>query len=224
MGQFVGSPAIGVVSAAVQPSDAELTAIAGLTTVANKLTYWTGSHTAALADFTAFGRSLVDDADAAAGRVTLGVDAAWTYKLLAGDFTESAATPADVPNLSFTPAASKLYLIEAFLVWNSDAVTTGLQYKFVSPASLGTGTVWSVQSLQVEAGVNTQVLRLGAFDALVGGTGQGSISTKHPAMGWAMVKTGAAPSGDIKIQAQSEVGASVVTIFAGSFLRYREIS
>ena len=35
--------------------------------------YATGVDTFALAPFTAFGRSLVDDADAAAGRTTLGL-------------------------------------------------------------------------------------------------------------------------------------------------------
>lgn len=59
-------------------SDAGLNSIAGLTTAADKMIYTTSSDTYAVTSLTSFGRSLIDDADAAAARTTLGVDAAGT--------------------------------------------------------------------------------------------------------------------------------------------------
>lgn len=56
-----------------QPLDATLTALAGTTVAANQLIYATGADAFTTTSFTAFGRSLVDDADAAAGRTTLGL-------------------------------------------------------------------------------------------------------------------------------------------------------
>lgn len=57
----------------VQAYDAGLQSIAGLTTGADQTIYTTGADTYAVTSITSFGRSLIDDADAATARTTLGL-------------------------------------------------------------------------------------------------------------------------------------------------------
>jgi hypothetical protein len=56
-----------------QPKDATLTALAGVATAADRLIYATGSDAFAVTVFTAFARTLLDDANASAARSTLGL-------------------------------------------------------------------------------------------------------------------------------------------------------
>jgi hypothetical protein len=62
----------------VQAYDAGLASIAGLTTAADTMIYTTALDTYATTSLTSFARTLLDDADAATMRTTLGVDASGT--------------------------------------------------------------------------------------------------------------------------------------------------
>ncbi len=58
-----------------QALNANLTALSGLAGVADRIGYFTGTGALSLATLSAFGRTLIDDADAAAARTTLGLTA-----------------------------------------------------------------------------------------------------------------------------------------------------
>ncbi len=65
-----------VIGTDVQAYDAGLLSLAALPTVADRVAYSTAADTWAETPLTAFGRSLIDDADASAGRTTLGLGTA----------------------------------------------------------------------------------------------------------------------------------------------------
>ena len=81
--------------------DATLVALAGVATAADKLIYATGSDTFSTTDLSAFGRTLIDDADAAAARTTLGLatvaSSASAADLSTGTLPSARLSSADTP-------------------------------------------------------------------------------------------------------------------------------
>jgi len=77
-----------------QTSDAGLTSIAGLTTAADKMIYTTAADTYAVTTLTSAGRALLDDADAAEQRTTLGLGTAATSNTSAFEAAGSVSTHA----------------------------------------------------------------------------------------------------------------------------------
>lgn len=85
------------------PADAELQALAGLTSAADKGIQFTGSGTAATYDLTAAGKALLDDANATAQRSTLGLGALSVKGTVAtADLDNDAVTYAKIQNVSAT--------------------------------------------------------------------------------------------------------------------------
>lgn len=86
----------------VQGYDAGLQSIAGLTTAADRMIYTTASDTYAVTTLTSFGRSLIDDADAAAARTTLGLVIGTNVQAYDADLAEIAALTKTSGNMIYT--------------------------------------------------------------------------------------------------------------------------
>lgn len=107
-----------------QPLNSTLTTLATLTPEANKLPYFTGGSAATTTDLTVFGRSLLDDADAAAARVTLEVDSAST---VASNLASGLATKQPL-NSNLTAWAGLTPVANTLSYWTSGTAATSTAF------------------------------------------------------------------------------------------------
>jgi hypothetical protein len=128
-----------------QPLDGELTAIAGLTSAADRLPYFTGMGAATLATFTSFGRSLVDDADASTAQTTLGIST--FVKTILDDADAAAvrttigaqASDGDLTAISALSGTNTIYYRSAADTWSAVTVGSGLTFSSGTLAASGGG-------------------------------------------------------------------------------------
>ena len=112
---------------------APLTAINGLTPAADRIAYYTSASAGAMTALTAFGRSLIDDADATAARTTLGLGTAATAA--STSFQAADATLTALAGL--TNSANKLpYFTATDTMSTTDITTAGRE--ILSTSTSGT--------------------------------------------------------------------------------------
>lgn len=145
---------------AKQASDAELTALAGLVSAADKLPYFTGSGTASLADLTTYGRSVIAVANEAALKALVNLETGVDVQAWSANLDEYAAV---------NPTAAGLALLDDAAA--SDQRTT---------LGLGTIATQNANGVTITGGSVTGITDLAVAD---GGTGAGDAAGARTNLG-----------------------------------------
>lgn len=158
-----------------QPLDADLSAIAALASAADRVPYSTGAQAWALTVLTGFARTLLDDADAATARATLGLGTLSTLSTVtSAEITDGTIATADLADGSVTVAKLADQPINAqtgttytvvvadrrklVTLTNAAAITVTLP----TPTSLGLAAGASIDFAVLGAGMATFTAGVGA--------------------------------------------------------------
>jgi len=135
----------------VQAYDATLNSIASLGTAADKLAYTTGVDTWAETAITSFGRSLIDDADAAAARTTLGLEL----------YAESLSSPISPSATGINTVAIGDGAISSggIAIGTNASTTSGLALGFSATSSATQGTAIGYQAIVQSGSYATALTR-----------------------------------------------------------------
>ena len=129
----------------IQAYSAALQSISGLTTSADKMLYTTASNTYAVADLTAFARTLLDDANATTARATLGVTIGTQVQGFSAGLLSIANLTTEADRLPYAIAANT-YALTTFTAFgrtivataNAGAARTALELGTAAQANTGT--------------------------------------------------------------------------------------
>ena len=163
----------------VQAYDAELAAIAGLTSAADKGIQFTGSGTAAVYDLTAAGKALLDDANAAAQLVTLGLTATAAEINVLDDIT---STTAELNIVDGDTAATSTTLADADrVVVNDDGTMVQValtDFETYFETALDTlNNVTSASSLATVGTITSGTWNADVIGVQYGGTGAATLTS-----------------------------------------------
>jgi len=156
----------------VQAYDAGLQSIAGLTTAADRMIYTTASDTYAVTTLTAFARTLLDDADQAAMRTTLGLTPGTDVQAYNAKLAALAGLTGAADKLAYFTGASTMAVtdLSAFMRTLLDDASAG-----AARGTLGAAASGSNNDITDLAGLSTagaKSVLAGALPAYTGNAGR----------------------------------------------------
>jgi hypothetical protein len=144
-----------------------------------------------------------------------------TVVVLGGDQTTNSTSLVDLLGLSFPIEANSVYIIEAWIVWQSNSSNYGIGFAINGPAN------------QVLAAQKTLIALTTATEYIMNGTGYNApnatsasppaANQNYLALMHAVLKTGGT-LGTFQVRWRSENTSGTMTAKAGSSLRWRKIA
>lgn len=139
-----------------------------------------------------------------------------------GDVTNATKTFADITGLTFTMLANKTYIIEGWLIFQSNTLTTGINFALNGPAS--PAAVAMLAHIPISLGLYASCVTL-ASRAYNTGTASASVDTINANLLCkidAMVRNGNT-QGTLAVRFAAET-TGTVKIMTGSVVRYRQVN
>lgn len=198
-----------IIGTDIQAWDADLDAFAGLTGAANGLPYFTGLHSMAVTTLSAFGITLIDDADASAARTTLGLIIGTNVQAYDAELAAIAGlTSAANKGITFTGSGSAAtYDLSTFaLTFLDDANAAAVR------ATLGfVGALATTGDVSISMSVPASIMTVSGSPAGAGGTFAITLGVQNANKFWAGPTTGADAAPTFRVLGIDDFPAATIT-------------